>query len=100
MVGKTYTLFRFHPTSPSVENLPGPGAARNGAIFRLMADGDFERVAEFTGKDGDLPGSGPNQELLPVGADFYGTCPAGGANGRGVIFKLSAAGEARTLVEF
>ena len=83
------------------------GSTGHGLLFRWKEGtqpetllGDFERVAEFTGKDGDLPGSGPHQELLPVGADFYGTCPAGGANGRGVIFKLSAAGEARTLVEF
>jgi uncharacterized repeat protein (TIGR03803 family) len=66
-----------------------------GGILRLQTDGQFETVAEFTGKSGQLPGQGPVQELQPVGDGFYGTCPRGGTNDRGVIFKLSARGEAR-----
>lgn len=128
MNGKHFTLFRFQPQTGISEVITGAdgrgwgytgwcglvsdgrggfltvsanlGKAGFGGILRLLPDGRFETVAEFTGKGGALPGTSPMSELLPVGGDFYGTCQGGGTNGRGVIFKLTVAGDVHTLAEF
>jgi uncharacterized repeat protein (TIGR03803 family) len=54
-------------------------------------------LAEFGGTNG----ANPNSSLtLGTNGDFYGTCPAGGANGSGTIFKITTNGTLSTLASF
>ena len=114
--GKTFVLFRFHPTTKAVETIQrsqgggwgmwgwgglvpdGKGAflnvsaniGGNGGILRIYPDGNYQPLADF---NAPLPGLGksPHCELTPMGnGNFLGTYPKGGPNGRGGIFRFTA----------
>jgi len=76
----------------------GGGKSDKGAIFRLAIDGTgYEVLHRFNGGDGQDP-----QGRLAVGPDgqLYGTTMLGGSDNRGVIFRLSTAGDYTVLYSF
>ncbi|MBL9199071.1 MAG: hypothetical protein JNL39_01140, partial [Opitutaceae bacterium] len=83
------------PSSPLVQAADGYlyGTTRGGSIYRLLPDGaGFETIATF-------PSNTPARGLEPSGAFFqghdgslYGRTNSGGANNRGVIFKVRTDG--------
>ena len=75
------------------------GETGDGGIYRIGTDGSDKFIGGFTGKNGALPGHGPTLEILSTPHGFYGTCPQGGVNNRGVIFRYRD-GEAKTVWVF
>jgi uncharacterized repeat protein (TIGR03803 family) len=76
----------------------GESASGYGTIFRITLPGTFTNLYSFTnGMDGASPMAG-----LVQGSDgnFYGTTSAGGLNGNGTVFRLTAAGSFQALYSF
>ncbi|HXC98072.1 MAG TPA: choice-of-anchor tandem repeat GloVer-containing protein [Verrucomicrobiae bacterium] len=74
------------------------GDSNAGTVFKISASGVFNRLHSFTGgNDGANPFAG-----LVQGSDgnFYGTTVAGGTNGYGIVFKISARGAFASLHSF
>lgn len=74
------------------------GQFNEGTIFEVLADGSETVLYSFgaTGGDGQHPGTligNPN-------GGFYGITAAGGANGEGAVFALSAAGTESIVYSF
>lgn len=78
---------------------PEGGSNNCGTVFRLNTDGSEYRVlhsftepnysgGEGTNSDGAWPAAG----LALAGTKLFGTTPAGGANGHGVVFTLNTDG--------
>jgi len=70
------------------------GLNGSGAVYRLDSAGNFSAYyftpLNATGANSD--GANPVAALVGDGAgNYYGSCAAGGANGSGLIFQLSAA---------
>jgi uncharacterized repeat protein (TIGR03803 family) len=58
-----------------------------GAVFELKADGNFTVLHTFTnGADGGLPEAALTRDSA---GNLYGTTVLGGANGSGVVFKIT-----------
>lgn len=77
------------------------GSSGLGTIYRLTTSGIRTRLVSFTGAAGVAPGATPRGPLvLAPNASFYGVTEAGGADGAGVIFRLSAVGTYSLVVEF
>lgn len=73
------------------------GGSAVGAIYRLRPDGsEYAVIHRFTGT---VNGANPVSRLLE-GADgrLYGTAPAGGPDGGGVVFALNKDGSSFTLL--
>ena len=70
----------------------------NGTVFKMTPAGDLTTLVNF---DDYNNGENPYAALLQ-GSDgnFYGTTSSGGSGGRGTIFKMTAAGDLTTLVNF
>jgi uncharacterized repeat protein (TIGR03803 family) len=70
-----------------------------GTAFSLGIDGsDFRDLYDFTGR---IDGGFPQGRLVLTGGTLFGTCWAGGAGNRGVVFSLSIkATEFKTLYSF
>jgi uncharacterized repeat protein (TIGR03803 family) len=49
---------------------------------------------------GGADGGGPNNQLVRIGGNLYGTAGIGGASGDGVVFKLAANGQEAILHSF
>lgn len=74
------------------------GAAEEGVVFRYSAGG-LQTLVEFTGIGGGVPGSAGGSDGagliftggLAFGSDglLYGAVPSGGADGGGVVFRLT-----------
>ena len=79
---------------------PSGGSTGFGTIFRISTTGAFTKILDFTGSAGAAPGSVPHALMLHADGYFYGVTQAGGANGFGTVFKLTAAGVITTLAEF
>jgi uncharacterized repeat protein (TIGR03803 family) len=76
----------------------GGGAYGGGVVYKLDASGSFTILYAFTGgADGLGPWGGV---VLDASGNLYGTTPAGGTNGRGVVFKLDPAGNETVLHNF
>lgn len=69
------------------------GASGFGTAFRLSPAGVFTTLADFTGMDGDYPGSFPSGALVehPNGL-LYGTCQLGTFTNSGNIFQITPNG--------
>jgi uncharacterized repeat protein (TIGR03803 family) len=83
-------------------NLYGSDAAGgmfgNGAVFKLTPSGTFSLLYSFTGgADGKYPNDGL---VADEQGDLYGTTGLGGANGQGVVFKITPAGTEEVLYSF
>jgi uncharacterized repeat protein (TIGR03803 family) len=76
----------------------GSGSTR-GTVFRVSPGGTLTTLLQFTSPYAN--GADPQSGLVqgPSG-EFYGTTAAGGANGQGTVFKLTAAGVASPLYSF
>jgi uncharacterized repeat protein (TIGR03803 family) len=74
------------------------GANNEGLAFKLTTSGTFTALHSFGGSgDGQIP-----LAALILGHDgnFYGTTSVGGANGRGVVFKMTPSGTESVLYTF
>jgi uncharacterized repeat protein (TIGR03803 family) len=76
------------------------GANGAGAVFRITPAGVETVLYPFAG--GPADGANPDHVRLIHGSDgsFYGTTSAGGANGKGTIFRLTPAGAETVLHSF
>jgi uncharacterized repeat protein (TIGR03803 family) len=74
----------------SVQSAPG-----DSAIFRLLSNGDTQRVAAS-----DTPENPISALVIGPDGNFYGTTDHGGANNQGTIFRLNAGGDLQTIVSF
>lgn len=111
--GVTTTLFSFkggdgfYPQAGLVEGADGNfygtaaagGANGKGVVYRISPTGARGVLHSFAG--GAFDGASPKSELAR-GADgnFYGVTPAGGANGKGVAYKITPAGVVTVLHSF
>lgn len=75
----------------------GAGPSDLGIVFKVAPDGTKTTLHAFTGgpDDGAYPGSA--QVALDKKGNVYGTASQGGANARGVVFKVTPKG-AETIV--
>jgi uncharacterized repeat protein (TIGR03803 family) len=74
------------------------GASNAGTVYRLSPGGTESVLYSFTGGN---DGSGPGGNLIRDKAgNIYGTTFGGGANGAGVIFKLTKSGTESVLYAF
>ena len=76
-----------------------------GSVFRLTSAGAFTELYGFTRIHGGLltnaEGGNPSAPLIQgTNGNFYGTGPAGGTNGDGAIFEITAAGAFTRLLSF
>jgi len=73
-------------------------ASSGGAVFQITPSGEFTVLYTFTGgSDGQNPVAGLVQA---TDGNFYGTNDLGGANGWGVLFRISSTGAFATLYAF
>lgn len=77
------------------------GGGNFGTIFQITPAGVLTTLVNFSGTTGSTLGTTP-QGALVVGDDgaMYGTTNAGGLNGNGTVFRVSASGLFTTLVNF
>jgi len=75
------------------------GTNSRGVIFKVNTDGTgFTKLIDFDGTD---KGSGPVGSLTISGSVLYGMTYSGGANNKGVIFKVNTDGSGFTkLIDF
>ncbi len=67
------------------------GADNHGTVYRLNADGtDFQLLHTFAWSTTN--GAGPRSSLLLDGGTLYGTASGGGAQYKGVVFRIEADG--------
>jgi uncharacterized repeat protein (TIGR03803 family) len=73
------------------------GLGTDGSIFKVTPSGTFTTIYKFDAVHGEAP-----EAPLIQGSDgnFYGTTELGGANGYGVVFKVTAAGKLTVLHSF
>ncbi len=93
-----YTGVTFGPDGYLYGATLNGGKLNKGTVYRLAPDGtDFSVLHEFNGPDGENP-----EGTLVLGADgqLYGTTLVGGANNRGVIYRISTAGDHEVVYSF
>ena len=78
---------------------PAGGTYGAGSVFRLTPQGTFTTLYSFNGADNTQPYSGEQLTIGPDGA-LYGVGFEGGADGYGVVFKLTLAGVYTELYSF
>lgn len=72
------------------------GAARNGVVFALAADGTESVLHAFSGgNDGAMPLGGL---VADKSGNLYGTTYAGGADGVGIVYKITPDGTETVLI--
>lgn len=74
------------------------GAGGCGTVFKISQAGVLTTLHNFNTTDGKLPGNGGLTQASD--GNFYGTTGAGGANGKGTIFKLTPQGHLTSLYSF
>ena len=76
---------------------PFSGYFGNGTLFRLQTNGNFTKLHDFNGTDGNYPSA-----ALVAGPDgaLYGSTSGGGTNGAGTLFRLETNGTFTKLSEF
>ena len=112
--GTLTTLYSFGSTSNSYGNPYGGlvqatdgsfygttysgGASDQGTVFRITAGGTLTILHSFLGTD---DGAAPSSGLVQAtDGNFYGTTSAGGVDGYGTVFKITAGGTLTTLHSF
>lgn len=76
------------------------GAKGFGVVFKVTEAGIYTKLVDFTGNTGTAKGSVPGPLLAHPDGFLYGTTEAGGASGKGTVFKMSRAGKFTTLAQF
>jgi uncharacterized repeat protein (TIGR03803 family) len=73
-----------------------------GTVFKITPNGTLTTLYSFCAQPNCVDGSQPFAALVQAtNGDFYGTTPAGGANGDyGTIFKITPSGTLTTLYSF
>ena len=72
-----------------------------GTIFKITSTGMLTTVYTFCSIANCADGIAPEASLIQAASgDFYGTTHAGGANGRGTVFKMTPTGSLTTLHSF
>lgn len=73
------------------------GLNDKGTVFRITLDGNFTRLYDFNGNDGENP-----EGALVAGPDgnLYGTTLQGGSGSRGTIYRITTAGVLTSLYSF
>jgi uncharacterized repeat protein (TIGR03803 family) len=74
-----------------------------GTVFKITPTGTLTTLYSFCSQGGTActDGSLPDAALVQAtGGNFYGTTPAGGANGYGTVFKITPSGTLTTLYSF
>lgn len=75
------------------------GAFGPGTVFRMTTGGAIKTIYSFSGTAGD--GAFPNSPLTQASdGNLYGTTHDGGANGSGMVFRLTLAGKFTALHSF
>lgn len=76
----------------------GAGAAGNGTLFKMDLAGNMTLLHSF---DGSTEGGFPSAALIEASdGNLYGTASAGGAGGRGTVFRSTTSGTVTTLHPF
>ena len=76
----------------------GSGTTGYGGIYKITTGGVMTPVVTFTGVSGAFPGRFTDSTLLASSDGFlYGTTYGGGANSRGVFFKVDTSGNYSVL---
>jgi uncharacterized repeat protein (TIGR03803 family) len=79
----------------------GGGAHSGGTVFKMTPSGTLKVLYSFCAQPNCADGSGPQGLVLGTDGNFYGaTYGAGGAYGRGTIFKISPSGTLKVLYSF
>ncbi len=79
----------------------GGGAHSLGTVFKMTPSGTLTTLYSFCSQPGCSDGSDPDAGLaLGSDGDFYGVTTAGGANGDGAVFKITASGTFTSLHSF
>src|SRR5689334_22923732 len=68
------------------------GAHDRGTVFRLGPAGHLVTLYDFCAAPSCSDGAEPNTLQLGTDGDFYGTTYAGGSQGLGTVFKITAQG--------
>jgi uncharacterized repeat protein (TIGR03803 family) len=77
------------------------GANGGGTVFQITTGGALTTVYSFCSQSGCADGASPEAALIQANdGNFYGTTTAGGANGGGTIFEITASGTLTTLHSF
>jgi len=77
------------------------GGNYGGTVFKITPSGTLTTLYSFCSQSGCTDGDGALTGLVQAtNGDFYGTTPAGGANGAGTVFKITASGTLTTLYSF
>ena len=71
-----------------------------GTLFKLTPRGTLTTLYSFCSRAKCTDGADPQGLIEGRDRNFYGTTSAGGANERGTVFKLTAAGKLTTLYSF
>jgi uncharacterized repeat protein (TIGR03803 family) len=75
------------------------GAKQSGSVFRITLDGTFTNLASFN-SDSKGPFFAYGGLVQTADGTFYGTTLRGGANDKGTVFKMDAAGVVTVIHEF
>jgi uncharacterized repeat protein (TIGR03803 family) len=79
----------------------GGGANGGGTVFKINPSGTLTTLYSFCSQGGCTDGAYPYAGLIQAtNGDFFGTTPAGGANGYGTVFKIATGGTLTTLYSF
>jgi|HubBroStandDraft_1064217.scaffolds.fasta_scaffold09340_2 uncharacterized repeat protein (TIGR03803 family) len=79
----------------------GGGAHEGGTVYRVTPGGVATTLYSFCSQANCTDGTQPTAGLVQASdGDFYGTTYAGGASGRGTVFKVTANGTLTTLHSF
>jgi uncharacterized repeat protein (TIGR03803 family) len=113
--GELATLYNFandsygaYPNSGLIQAADGNfygttsgGVNGQGTVFEITAGGRLATLYSFCAQTNCPDGAGPNGGLVQAtDGNFYGTTSAGGLNGRGTIFEITAGRKLTTLYSF
>ena len=118
--GMLTTLYRFCPNAPNCSDGATPlgglvqgkdgdfygttslgGAHSHGTVFKIAPGGMLTTLYSFCALENCADGKSPLAKLVQgTDGNFYGTTPAGGANGWGTVFTMTPEGALTTLYSF
>ncbi len=76
----------------------GGDSNEDGTIFKISPDGAYTLLYKF---NGSVDGSQPEAALVQASdGNFYGVTPAGGAHGKGTVFRITPQGQFTLLHTF